>query len=123
MTTETRILLVDDDAQLRAIFSELLEAAGYRVSVADSSMTALAAVEHLVPDVALIDCAMPSINGAGLARMLNLLQPQLPVIFITGYADTDALRPALGSDATVLRKPLLLEDVVGAVETVLGRSA
>jgi CheY-like chemotaxis protein len=56
------------------------------------------------PDLVLLDYAMPLMHGADVARARG--QPSaLPIVFVTGYAETDQLEAALGPDAPVLRKP------------------
>jgi ABC-2 type transport system ATP-binding protein len=71
----------------------------------DRPEAALEAFAGAAPDLALIDFAMPSMNGAQLARALRERRPDLPIAFVTGYAESDQLEGALGPEVPVLRKP------------------
>jgi signal transduction histidine kinase len=98
------VLLVDDDEAVRGVVRGGLELRGYKVLDADSGEAALAlAGEH--PEIAVIDYAMPGMDGAQTAESLRQLMPRLPIILASGHADTAAVERALGGSATVLRKP------------------
>jgi signal transduction histidine kinase/CheY-like chemotaxis protein len=98
------VLLVDDDDAVRGIVRGGLEMRGYRVLDASSGEAALAmAAEH--PEIAVIDYAMPGMDGAQTAERLRRLMPQMPIILASGHPDTASIRRALGGEATVLRKP------------------
>ncbi len=117
-----RVLLVDDDPALLETMAELLDEAGYQVNRASSGSAALQAIEGAPPDVALVDCAMPDMNGAALAERLRRVRAGLPVLFLTGQLDVGALRPNLGPDAIVLRKPVSLEEVDAAIGSTLSQA-
>ena len=98
------VLLVDDDEAVRDVVRGGLELRGYKVLDADCGEAALAlAGEH--PEIAVIDYAMPGMDGAQTAEGLRRLMPRLPIILASGHADTAAVERALGGSATVLRKP------------------
>jgi CheY-like chemotaxis protein len=69
----------------------------------------------------LVDFAMPGMNGAEVAREVHARRPGLPVLFVTGYADTEALATAGGGDG-ILRKPFLEEDLAARLRAALGTS-
>ena len=99
-----RVLLVDDDEAVRRVVRGGLELRGFEVLDADSGEAALAlAAEH--PEIAVIDYAMPGMDGAQTAEQLRRLMPQLPIILASGHPDTASIERALGGQATVLRKP------------------
>ena len=98
------VLLVDDDEAVRGVVRGGLEARGYRVLAADSGEAALAMTGEQ-PQIAVIDYAMPGMDGAQTAERLRRLMPRLPIILASGHADTAAVERALGGSATVLRKP------------------
>jgi len=99
-----RVLLVDDDEAVRQVVRGGLELRGFEVLDADSGEAALAmAGEH--PEIAVIDYAMPGMDGAQTAEQLRRLMPQLPIILASGHPDTASIERALGGQATVLRKP------------------
>ena len=103
------ILVVDDEAPVRALAGETLELLGYRVLQADSGAAALALLEREVPDLMLFDYAMPDMNGAELAGLVRARLPEAPIVFASGHADTAAVEAALGGRATILRKPFNME--------------
>lgn len=105
-----RVLVVDDDADVRGTFSEGLEDHGFTVTQAADGPSALLALESGLPfDVALIDFAMPVMNGAAVAKAMLTLQPDLPIVFASGYAETAALNAFPGTP--VLRKPVRLSEL------------
>jgi PAS domain S-box-containing protein len=98
-----RVLLVDDEEQVRFTTSESLTELGYDVVPAGSAQEALDAVAGgLAPDLLVTDHLMPGMTGAQLAIELRARLPGLPVLMITGYAQ---LRPEEAGDFDVLVKP------------------
>jgi DNA-binding response OmpR family regulator len=65
----------------------------------------------------LVDFALPGMNGAEVAREVRARRPSLPVLFVTGYADTEALASA--GDDGILRKPFIEKDLAAKVRSVL----
>ncbi len=87
-----RVLLVDDDSDVRDVTACMLEDLGYHVTPAATGAAALDLLESgAVFDLHLFDFAMPGMNGAELARRVEARRPGVPTVFITGYADTKAL--------------------------------
>ena len=86
---------------------------------AESGEEGLKQIEAQQPDLVLVDFAMPGLNGADVARAARKLHPDLPIIFVTGYAETEQLESALGSDVPVLRKPFSIAQLGDAVERQL----
>ncbi|MGA9582125.1 MAG: PAS domain-containing protein [Allosphingosinicella sp.] len=110
------ILVIDDDSDVRAFLAESLEGLGCTVAAAASGPEGLNALDGWRPDLALIDYAMPGMNGAQAARAARELHPGLPIVFVTGYAESEQLEAALGCDVPVLRKPFTLAQLASAVE-------
>ena len=81
-----RILVVDDEAGLRAMYTQELEYVGYEVVTADSGSAAVAAVEDHEIDVVVLDIAMPGMDGVETLSKILATDNQLPVILNTGYA-------------------------------------
>ncbi|WP_082448189.1 GAF domain-containing protein [Xylophilus sp. Leaf220] len=117
--TRARILLVDDDAGQQTTWCALLADVGYEVRGVPNGPAALLAAAEQLPDVVLIDCAMPVMNGPALAARLHARWPGLPLLFVTGYSDIEEFRPLLGRQAVVLAKPLPIERMVEAIEAAL----
>jgi PAS domain S-box-containing protein len=112
-----RILVVDDDDDVRAFLAESLEGLGCTVVSAASGAEGLEALREWRPDLALIDYAMPGMNGAEAARASREIHPGLPIVFVTGYAESEQIESALGDgDVPVLRKPFTLAELAAAVE-------
>jgi len=116
-----RVLIVDDDDDVRAFLAECLEGLGCTVVSAASGAQGLEALRESRPDLALIDYAMPGMNGAEAARRARALHPGLPIVFVTGYAESEQLETALGGNVPVLRKPFTLAELTAAVEENVGR--
>jgi len=113
------VLLVDDDEAVRGVVRGGLEQRGFKVMDADSGEAALAIADGEAPQIAVIDYAMPGMDGAQTAERLRKLMPKLPIIFATGYADTAAMERALGGSATVLRKPFDINALSDTVSRML----
>ena len=105
------ILVVDDDAQVRATISRALTELGYAVSEAGNGPKALELVRDDRVDLVILDYVMPGMDGAEVAREIAAIDPDLPVIFSTGHAALRALRTAAGDDVTVLHKPFTLDEL------------
>lgn len=108
-----KILLVDDDDQLRSSFYNLLTAEGYEVRTAASGEAALRMLEEEMPDVVIMDVRMPGIDGLATLRVMREHEPRLPVIIMTAYSTTDAAIEAtkLGAFDYIL-KPFDIPDVL-----------
>jgi signal transduction histidine kinase len=118
--TET-ILVVDDDADVRALVGEFLSEVGYRTYVADGGDAAMRLLDEITPDLLLADFAMPGVNGAEIARAFRQRLPGVPILFFSGYADSAALEAAVGK-APLLRKPFRPSELATAIRTVLDQS-
>ena len=90
-----RILIVDDEQQIRRILSVMLAERGFTVAEADSGETAIHISKEFQPDVALLDINMPGMSGLELLPKAKALRPDVPVIMITAYGDAETKRKAL----------------------------
>jgi CheY-like chemotaxis protein len=121
-TVKATILLVDDDEGVREVTSAILKDIGHSVIEAGSGGAALDLLsrnEHL--DLALIDFAMPGMNGAELARHIQSRRPRLPILFITGFADRTALAGV--SESHIVNKPFSPEDLASKVQGALAEGS
>jgi signal transduction histidine kinase/integral membrane sensor domain MASE1/CheY-like chemotaxis protein len=117
-----RILVVDDEVQLREMAEELLTALNYQPVAFSDSTAALAAFETDPSSFAamLSDEVMPEITGTQLAHRMHLLRPEFPVILITGYGGAGfELRATQAGVTRVLRKPYRLDDIADALNSAL----
>jgi signal transduction histidine kinase/CheY-like chemotaxis protein len=113
------VLVVDDDDDVRTTIRYGLEVLGYAVEEAADGTSALARLRERKPDLVIVDFAMPGMNGAEVAREARNLHPGLPLLFASGYADTEALHDALGKDAPILRKPFQMSELSAMVSKSL----
>jgi signal transduction histidine kinase len=116
-----RILLVDDNVSITTALEVLLQMNGHEVRIVNDSSGALAAAREFRPDVALIDIAMPGMNGMQVARQLRteLADQPMKLIAVTGYgAEEDVSQiKAAGFDIHLL-KPVQLAELQAAIDSV-----
>ncbi len=115
---EARILLVDDDSAVREVTSTILEGLGYVVIEAGSGGAALEILEAQRVDLLLADYAMPGMNGMETALAALQIAPDLPVLFVTGYADLAALREV--GEHRIVQKPFREDELERKLRRVLG---
>ena len=115
------LLVVDDDGGVREVSATRLSEAGYQVREAASGLQALAALEaDPFVDLVVIDFAMPGMNGAQTAAEIRKRWPGIPLLFVTGFADTTALTQAgaAGADA-IVQKPFRVGELERKVSAAL----
>ena len=113
-----RILLVEDDAPLRAILAEVLREDGYAVEEAADGRSALDAMQA-VPDAVVLDLQLPHLDGPSFIRELrdHTGWERVPLLVVSGAAQAADAADRLGADALV-RKPFDLDELLGAVHRV-----
>jgi two-component system OmpR family response regulator len=106
-----RLLLVEDDRDLREALKDLLKGSGYVVDDHVDGNGALAAVAAHAYDLAIIDLVLPDINGLALLRSVRKSQPRLPILVVTGLADLESRVAGLdsGADDYVVKPFAMLE--------------
>jgi CheY-like chemotaxis protein len=112
------ILIVDDDQLVRRFMCESLRSLGYEVRDSQDGADALILLDSQRFDLLLADFAMPGLNGAELGKAAQMKQPGLPVLIVSGYADSAAVEAALGK-ARQLRKPFDMAELGAAVAEIL----
>ena len=119
--SQRRVHIVDDDASLRVAMGRRLTQAGYTV-------TTCATAQHLLdnlptgnePGCIILDVRLPGLDGPALQRRLGELGSTMPIIFLTGYADTRIVVQTLKAGALdFLAKPVASDDLLHAVEKAL----
>lgn len=111
-----KILLIDDDHEVRRVIIDMLEMLGHEVHESDNGADGLRQLDALDPDVLLLDFAMPNLNGAEVASAVRLTHRHLPIIFVSGFSDSEQLEAAVGPGVTVLRKPFTIEELGDMIE-------
>ncbi|MBE7941930.1 MULTISPECIES: ATP-binding protein [Ramlibacter] len=113
-----RILVVEDDADVRRVIVECLGLIGYTVIEAANGAEGLAAIAQDKPDLMVVDYAMPDMTGAEVISKAREMVGEFPVILATGYADMAAVERLAGKPA-ILRKPFDINSLGSAVAAAL----
>jgi PAS domain S-box-containing protein len=115
------ILIVEDEAMLRAANREFLESKGYTILEASNGVEALriCATHRLPIDLLLTDIVMPGLGGAELGKSVLATDPGIRVIYMSGYPDQTVDARALAADAIFLQKPFSLAVLARKIRTAL----
>lgn len=117
---EQEVLFVDDDAQLRAANIQLLELADINVRAFPDAQGALGVLDHNFPGVVVSDIRMPRIDGLQLFARIRAIDPEIPVILITGHADVPMAVHALRDGAfDFLTKPFAVDHLVTSIRKAM----
>jgi DNA-binding response OmpR family regulator len=121
-----RVLIVDDDPDIRALVTYRLTASGYDVIAADDGEAGLAAARQHAPDLVLVDWMMPRLTGVELCSRLRAdpATAGIPVVLLTARTDDVALRG--GREAGVdeyITKPFSPRELAARVDEILSRGA
>lgn len=116
----SRILLAEDDNDMRRFLVKALQTAGYEVTSYDNGLSAYHRLREEPFQLLLTDIVMPEMDGIELARRASELDPDIKIMFITGFAAV-ALNPdsAAPKHAKVLSKPFHLRELVNEVQKML----
>jgi two-component system cell cycle response regulator CpdR len=121
--TMAKILLAEDDDSMRSFLAKALERAGHEVTACADGEEGLEALESAgddVFDLLLTDIVMPGLDGIELARRAAEIDPDLKIMFITGFAAVALTAGAAApQDAKVLSKPFHLRQLVDEVNRVM----
>jgi len=107
-----RILVVDDEPDVRLIIRRLLDEQGYHVHEAGDGLQALEMVRAApgLLDLVVSDLAMPRLNGIQLVQVLSVERPEIPLVLVSGYAVPELEAMGIVAPCGMLAKPLV-EDV------------
>ncbi|EFD51123.1 MULTISPECIES: response regulator transcription factor [Micrococcus] len=121
---EARLLVVDDEPNIRELLSTSLRYAGFEVTAAANGREALDAAEEFQPDLAVLDVMLPDMDGFTVTRRLRAAGRHFPVVFLTARDGTEDKITGLtvGGDDYVT-KPFSLDEVVARIRAVLRRTA
>ncbi|WP_243737413.1 response regulator transcription factor [Blastococcus xanthinilyticus] len=120
---EARLLVVDDEPNIRELLSASLRYAGFEVATAADGQQALALAASFRPDLLVLDVMMPGLDGFGVVRRLRETGRHTPVLFLTARdaAEDKISGLTLGGDDYVT-KPFSLDEVVARIRAVLRRT-
>ena len=120
---EARLVVVDDEPNIRELLATSLRFAGFEVFAAEDGMSALTLVRDTEPDLVVLDVMLPDMDGFTVTRRMREKGQHMPVLFLTARDDTQDKITGLtvGGDDYVT-KPFSLEEVVARIRAVLRRT-
>ncbi len=116
------ILAVDDDPQILRLIGEVLSDAGYDVLLADGGWSAIQTFESAerAPALLVTDVIMPDLTGPVLATRLRKMRPELKVLFISGFHDTELVQRFVREQGfALLPKPFTPEGLLRSIQQSL----
>jgi DNA-binding response OmpR family regulator/DNA-binding CsgD family transcriptional regulator len=119
------VLVVDDTPETLHLLTDTLDHAGFTVLIATDGEAALDLVEHITPDLVLMDAVMPGIGGFETCKRLKRERglAHLPVIFMTGLAETEHVIEGLSAGGVdYVTKPLVLAELLARIRVHLGNA-
>ncbi len=122
MKTKPRILIIDDDAAIRASLVVLLEAMKMSASAVESANDGLSYLSREICDCILLDVAMPELDGISALKIFRAAHPDIPIVMITGHGDVaSAVQAMKGGAIDFLEKPVTDEQLTEALGLALRR--
>lgn len=119
-----KILVIDDEAIIREGLRQTLSLEGYQVEVAENGKVGLEKLQKTPFSVVISDLKMPIMNGLEVLKTIQILQPDVPVIIITGFATVDSAVEAMKNGAAeYLTKPFLPDQVTEKVQSAISKRA
>jgi len=121
--TGPRILVVDDEPNIRDLLATSLRFAGFAVRTVGNGAAAISAVIEEEPDLIILDVMLPDINGFGVTKRLRASGYTSPILFLTAKDDTEDKITGLtvGGDDYVT-KPFSLDEIVARIRAILRRT-
>ena len=119
-----RVLVVDDDDEMRLVFRRMLESEGYDVTEQSRATHVLEALRRTPFNLVILDKEMPGLTGLDLLPVLRREFPRLPVVFVTAFGGRQVASSALRLGATsYLEKPFRLAQLRDAIDGVFSSPA
>jgi CheY-like chemotaxis protein len=112
------VLVIDDDPDVRGFIAAALEEQGYDVRQASDGKKGLAELERSRPDLVILDFIMPGLSGADVAKKILAKIPDQPILFVSGYSETDAVKRT-APDSPLLAKPFRADALHKAVRRAI----
>ncbi|MBD3780604.1 MULTISPECIES: response regulator transcription factor [unclassified Cellulomonas] len=123
-TPEARLLVVDDEPNIRELLATSLRFAGFEVHAAADGGTALRLAKQVQPDLLVLDVMLPDMDGFTVTRRLREKGQHVPVVFLTARDETaDKITGLTVGGDDYVTKPFSLEEVVARIRAVLRRTA
>ncbi|GAA1859909.1 response regulator transcription factor [Myceligenerans crystallogenes] len=122
-TPEARLVVVDDEPNIRELLATSLRFAGFEVHAAADGNSALQLVRDLDPDLVVLDVMLPDMDGFTVTRRMRATGKHAPVLFLTARDDTqDKIQGLTVGGDDYVTKPFSLEEVVARIRAVLRRT-
>ncbi len=121
--SDAKVLVVDDEPNIRDLLSASLKFAGYEVQTAINGKQAIEAAASWQPDIILLDVMLPDMNGFSITKKLRSMDVTTPVLFLTARDETQDKITGLtvGGDDYVT-KPFSLDEILARIQAILRRS-
>jgi two-component system, NtrC family, response regulator AtoC len=117
--TSRSVLVVDDEADIRSLLTDLLKEEGYAVRTADSAAKALAEIAKKAPDLVMMDVKLPDQDGLALLKQLKQAHPELEVIVMTAFGGSSSAIKAMEHGAyDYVTKPFEIDDLLATLHRV-----
>lgn len=118
----TRILMVDDEADVRDVTVDVLHSLGFDVVAAENARQGLEILnKDLLIDLLLTDFSMPQMDGIEFIQKARVLNPGLPCLLVTGYAELSRFADALSDGIMILRKPYRMKQLAEAIDRLMAQ--
>ena len=122
--SEKRVLAIDDDPVIRKGLKHILEGAGYEVEVFAGGHMAIEEMQQRAFDLVITDLKMPGMSGIEVLKKVNALQPEVPIVLITGYSTVETAVEAMKNGAVdYIPKPFTPDDLLEKVQQALEKKA
>ncbi len=122
-TTEARLLVVDDEPNIRELLSTSLRFAGFEVHTAADGAEALRQAEITRPDLVVLDVMLPDLDGFAVTRRLRERGREVPVLFLTAKDDVaDRVTGLTVGGDDYVTKPFSLDEIVARIKAILRRT-
>ena len=120
-TRTTTILVADDDDDVREVLAEALEGPGRQLLQAKNGVEAVRWATSAPVDLIVLDLLMPEMDGVEAYRRIHAARPELPVVIVTGHAESDLMLKVLEiGPFTVLQKPLDMQKFRKVIDLIVG---
>jgi CheY-like chemotaxis protein len=119
------VLFVEDDPSVRVLVRDVLEELSYRAVEAEEPAAAIEVLASDRPiDLMISDVGLPGMNGRQLAEIARRHRPDLPILFVTGYAENAAIRADfLGTNMAMITKPFAMDTLAGKIRDMLTKQS
>src|SRR4030065_711772 len=124
MDDKKRILVVEDDEEMRSFLKDFIEAEGFEIDSASNGSDAFRILVRELFDLVITDIRMPGLTGLDILPGIRRLQPEAPIIVITAFGSEEVHRRALERGATAyLEKPLHFHELKTMIHEIISSRA